>query len=114
MPISSTGAQTIGPASGGKVTPINNLGSSPAQVIGANQYRQSITFHAPGSNDVFVAPTVQANGAALVPSNVLLGGCFRVPAGGPPLTLTGECQTPWQAFVLAGTNQPLTVSESNV
>ena len=114
MQISAGGAQTIGPASGGKVTPINNLTSvSNTQVIGPNPSRVSITFHAPGLIDIYVSPTVNAQGQALSPSLASLGGTYRVFAGGDRL-VTGECQTAWQAFSASSTNQPLTVSESNV
>jgi hypothetical protein len=111
--ISAGGAQVIGPASGGKVTPINNLGTVALQVIGPNAYRSMITFANPGTVTVYVAPLLNAQGAAFTPSLAALGGTFPVFAGGL-LTLTGECQTGWQAFAASGTNNPFTVSESNV
>lgn len=106
-------SQTVGPASGGKVTPINNLGTSPTQIIGGNPSRVSITFHAPGAIDIYVAPLVTATGATLIPSLGSLGGTFHIFAGAS-LTIGGECQTGWQAFAASSSNQPLTVSESNV
>jgi hypothetical protein len=112
--ISAGGAQTIGPASGGKVTAINNLTSvSNTQVIGSNPSRVSITFHAPGSIDIYVSPTVNAQGQTLAPSLASLGGTYHIFAGADR-TLTGECQGAFQAFSASSTNQPLTVSESNV
>lgn len=114
MQISSTGAQTIGPASGGKVTAINNLSSvANTQVIGPNTNRVSITFHAPGTIDIYVSPLKDVNGNTLSPSLASLGGTFHVFAGGDRI-VSGECQTGWQAFSASGVNQPLTVSESNV
>ena len=111
--ISSTGAQTVGPASGGKVTAFNSINTTPAQVIAGNPSRVSITFHAPGSIDILVAPTRDANNAVLTPSTVNLGGCFRIFAGGDR-AFSGECQQAWQAFSISGSSQPLTVMESNV
>jgi hypothetical protein len=112
--ISASGAQVIGPASGGKVSAFNTIGSSPIQVLAPNQYRMSLTFHVPSTgNDILVAPVLNANGAALTISTVLLGGGFRIFAGGT-LILTGECQGAWQALAITGANQSLTVMESNV
>jgi len=111
--ISALGAQTIGPTSGGKVTAINTLGTSPLQVLAANPQRTTLTFHAPGTIDIFVAPSVNAQGQALVPSLGSLGGTFHIFAGGT-LILTGEIQGSWQAFAASSTNQPLTIMESNV
>lgn len=103
----------FGPTSGGKVTAINTLGTSPIQVVGANPQRGGITFANPGSVLAYVAPLTNASGQSLVPSLAALGGCFPVGAGGI-ITLTGECQGGWQAFSASGSNNPLTVSESNV
>ena len=111
--ISAGGAQVIGPASGGKVTPINNLGTTAIQVIGQNVNRATITFANPGTVTVYVAPLTNAQGASFTPSLASLGGTFPVFAGGF-LTLTGECQTGYQAFAASGANNPFTVSESNV
>ena len=112
--ISASGAQTIGPASGGKVTPFNTISTTPQQVIGPNPNRASIMFHNPGPQDIIVAPTIQANGQPLTVLTSLLGGGFRVFANGGTLMLTGECQTAYQAFSVSGSSLPLTVSESNV
>lgn len=96
------------------ITAVNNLGTSPSQVIGANGSRLKITFHAPGSNDIYVFPTtVLVNGAnsTLTPSLSTLGGGFRIFAGA---TLTLEAPAAaqaWQALAASGTNQPLTIME---
>lgn len=115
MPIFATVGQpgTVGPASGGKVTPVNNLGTTMVQVIGGNPSRAAITFHNPGLNTLYVAPTLNAQGNAFTPTLASLGGTFEIVAGGL-LTITGECQMPWQALVATGSNQPLTVMESNI
>ena len=96
------------------ITAVNTLGTSPISVIGANATRKSITFHAPGSNDIYVFPTsVLVNGAnsTLTPSLASLGGGFRIFAGGDR-TITGPtaCQA-WQALAASGSNQPLTIME---
>ena len=114
-------------ASGGKVYGYNNIDDTiPIVVAQANTQRQSITFHNPGPNDIFIgpvfvqnilgtAPTTPSN-VALTPSNAAQGGCWRVYGNGGVLVITGECQGAWQAFALTGTGgaNPLTVMESNV
>ena len=111
---SSTGAQTIGPASGGKVTANNLINTTFTQVVAANQYRQSITFANPGASvTVYVGPMVLANGQANAPTTGALGGTFPIFAGGM-LTLTGEVQGAWGCLSASSSNLPLTVMESNV
>lgn len=104
---------TVASASGGKVTPINGLTTTPIQVVGGNPQRITVVFHNPGVINVYVAPTITGTGAALVVGAGLLGGSFEVFPGGL-LTITGECQTAWQAFAASGTTAALTVMESNV
>ncbi len=114
-------------ASGGKVYGYNNIAEAALHVVAqANPSRQSITFHNPGTSDLFIAPAfvqnvlgtapTQPSNVALVPSNAALGGCWRVYGNGGVLVITGECQGAWQAFAVtgAGTTNPLTVMESNV
>jgi hypothetical protein len=108
---------TVSSASGGRVYAFNNLTTTPQQVIGTNSQRQSITVHNPGTVDVFFAPSFvigSGSDVALVPTTAALGGCFRVYANGGTLTITGECQKPWQAFAASGSGNPLTVVDSNV
>ena len=112
--IPATGSQTVGPTSGGKVTPFNTISTSPQQVIAGNPNRTKLVFHNPGTVDIYVAPTIQANGQPLTVSTIVLGGTFLVYANGGTATVDGECQTPWQAFSKTGSGNPLTVSESNV
>lgn len=107
---------TIGGGSGQKIYAFNNLSTTPEQVAGSNPSRQSITFHNPGTVDIFIAPAyVQNTGSdvALAPTTGALGGCFRVFANGGSLTITGECQKAWQAFSASASGNPLTVMESN-
>lgn len=106
------GTQANSTTSGGKVTAINNLTTTPAQVIGLNPQRRRITFCNPSPTTLYVAPTVQASGAALVPSVSALGGCFPL-VQFAVLVVEGECQVPWQAFMASGTGA-LTVMESNI
>jgi hypothetical protein len=108
---------TINIASGGRTYAYNNISTTPQQVIGANPARQSVTFHNPGTVDIFIAPSyIQNTGSdvALTPSNAALGGCYRVYANGGTTVLTGEVQKPYQAFALSGSTNPLTVTGSNV
>ena len=108
---------TVNSASGGRVYAFNNLTTAPQQVVGQNPSRQKITFHNPGTVDLFVAPaTVQNSGSdvALAPTTAALGGCIRIYANGGTLSITGECQKPWQAFAASGSGNPLTVVDSNV
>lgn len=114
-------------ASGGKVYGYNNINeTTPRVVANQNTSRQSITFHNPGTSDIFIAPsnvqnvlgTAPANpsNVALAPTNALLGGCWRVYGNGGTLVITGECQGGWQALSVtgAGATNALTVMESNV
>jgi len=109
------GSDVISGASGGKVWAFNNITNiALVAVLAINPSRQSITFHNPGTSDIFVAPAITASGAALAPSNAALGGAFRVYANGGTLFVSGECQGAWNAFASAGTTNPLTVMESNL
>ena len=108
---------TISSASGGRTYAYNNLSTAPQQVAPANPARQTITFHNPGTIDVFIAPSVVVNTGSdvpLVPSTAALGGCYRVYANGGTLTLIGEVQKSFQAFSASATGNPLTVTDSNV
>lgn len=111
-------SQVFSSASGGKIYAYNAVTTAPATVAPANPSRTQITFHNPGTVDVFVAPATVLNSAgsamALVPSTAALGGCFRVFANGGALVIGGECQTAWQAFAASGTTNPLTVMDSNL
>ncbi len=106
-------AQAFGPASGGKVTPINNVGTTFAQVVGSNSFRQSLTFHNPGTVAVYVGPTTTATGAANAPTLSALGGAFQI-LPGAFFVVTGECTQAWGALAASGTTNPLTVMESNI
>ena len=109
---------TIAGGSGSKVYAFNTLDdTTPVEVAPANSSRQSITFHNPGTVDVFIAPAFVSNTGSfvpLVPATGALGGCFRVYANGGSLTITGENQQAWQALSESGSGNPLTVMESNV
>ena len=108
---------TVSAAAGGYTYAINNLSTTPQQILGINPARVSITVHNPGMIDAFFAPaTVQNTGSdvALVPTTAALGGCYRVFANGGTLVLTGECQKAWQAFSASSSGNPLTVEVSNI
>ena len=116
MTFAPGGSNAVGPTSGGKVFAYNALTTAPAQVAAANPSRTSITFHNPGTVDIFIAPAqIQTSGSntAFAPTTAALGGCFRLTATSN-LTITGECQGAWQAFAASGTTNPLTVIDTNV
>lgn len=116
---------SIGPTSGGKVYAFNNLGTTAQTVAPANPARTSITFDNPGANDIVVFPAfVQAvntapssppgTNVALAPTTSALGGGYRIYGNGGSRTISGECQGAWQALALSGSNNPFTVTDSNV
>jgi hypothetical protein len=107
------GASVNAGASGGKVTPVNNVGTGVAQVVAQNAQRQTLTFANPGTVTVYVGPTKDANGNTITPTLAALGGTFPVFAGGL-LVIAGECQQAWQALAASGASNPLTVMESNL
>ena len=108
----------VSAASGGKVYANNSISTTPQQVIAGNPSRTQITFHNPGTVDVFIAPTTVLNAsgasAALNPNTTLLGGCFRVFANGGTLVVSGECQGAWQAFSATGLTNSLTIMDTNL
>lgn len=108
---------TLSYASGGFTVALNNLTTTPQQVLGNNPARRKITVHNPGTVDAFFAQTTMQNtgvDVALNPTTAALGGCFRVYANGGTLVIDGECNKSWQAFSLSGSGNPLTVMVSNV
>lgn len=108
---------TVAGANGGKIYAYNAIGTTAVQVAVANPSRQSIIFHNPGTQDIFVAPSLQFNGttsSTLIPTTSALGGTFRVYANGGTLQITGECQGAWQALAASGSTNPLTVMDSNI
>lgn len=109
------GSPAVGPTNGGKVWAFNAIGnSSPTAVLAINSDRVSITFHNPGANDILVYPNLNAVGQTQAPTSAAPGGAFRIFANGGTLIISGECQGAWSAIAVSGTNQSLTVMESNV
>lgn len=121
------GSQTFSLANGGKVYAYNTIDEATPQIVAlANPARQSITFHNPGTTDIFIAPQFVQNipsstpttgtNVAFTPFNASLGGCWRIYGNGGTLVITGECQGAWQALAFTGTghSSPLTVMESNI
>lgn len=109
--------RTVSSASGGRTYSFNNLNTTPEQIVGTNPQRQRIIIHNPGTIDIFVAPVsviINGSDSPLSPSPSALGGCILVYANGGTLVIDGECQKPWQAFSRSGSNNPLTVIDSNV
>jgi hypothetical protein len=109
---------TVSSASGGYTYAYNNIGSSASEIIlPTDPARKQITFHNPGTIDIFVAPlTAQNTGSdvGLTVGPTQLGGSFLVFANGGTLIITGECQKQWQAFSRTGSNNPLTITVTHV
>ncbi len=119
------GPQAFNGANGGKIYGYNNItNASNTTVAPANPSRQKITFHNPGTQDIFISQTLIQNtvgtsptnptDTAFAPTTSALGGTFRVFANGGQLEVTGECQKAWQALAASGTTNPLTVVDTNV
>jgi len=107
------GTRANAATSGGKVTAVNNLGTTGIQVVAANPQRAKLTFHNPGTVDVYVYPQYDLNNVALTPVVGTVGGCFLVFANGGTFSIEGECQFAWFALAASGSNNPLTVMDSN-
>lgn len=113
-------------ASGGKVYAYNNIDETVGiRVAGPNTSRQKITFHNPGTNDLFISPQkIQNTAGNFTPTsdqpnnvtNTTLGGSFRLYGNGGTLVIEGECQGTWGALAVtgSGSNNPLTVMDSNI
>lgn len=108
------GAYAAGAASGGKVSKVSTLTTTASTVAAANPNRRKIVFHNPGTIDCYIAPAIDANGAALTLALGNLGGSFLVFANGGTLTVEGECQGAWQGISASGSDNPLTVMDSNI
>ncbi len=118
---------TVSSASGGKVYAYNNINETTSRVVAnANPNRRKITFHNPGTADIYIAPVyvqnvvgtapTQPSNVALTLSNAALGGSRLVYANGGTLEVSGECQGGWQALAktAGGTTNALTVEDSNL
>ena len=129
MTVPAFNTAPIGPTSGGKVYAFNNIGTSPVTVAPQNNARIGIAFHNPGTITINVAP-LQVQALNSVPSNIgvnptgsissanltpaigSLGGCFAITAG-QTLPFSGECAGGWQALSASGSNNPLSVVDTN-
>jgi hypothetical protein len=112
MIISGVGSPgTVSTATGSKITAAT-VGTVGAQVVALNAARVSISFHNPGSGNVFVYPVTNAAGAPNNPSNASPAGAFLVMPGAQ-LTISGECQLAFGAFA-ANAGSQLTIMQSNL
>ena len=109
---------TVAGASGGKVYAWNTLDAvTPLLVAPANTARRKITFHNPGTVDVFVFPQyVQTTGSDVANTVTVsvLGGALRVYANGGQFEIDGECSGAWYALAASGSANPLTVIDTNI
>lgn len=112
------GSQSFSSTSGGKFYAYNNINNAPISVAPGNPNRAKITFHNPGTVDVYVGPGSVVNSGSqvgLVISAALPGGCFLIFANGGTLVISGgEIQVGWQAVCAVGVVGSLTVMDSNV
>lgn len=111
------GSQTFAGASGGKVYGFNTINSTAQQIVPSNPQRQRITFHNPGTVDVWVAPGSLVNAAGnqvpFTPVIGAVGGCFLVYANGGSITIMGgEIQFAWSA--LSVSTASITAMDSNI
>jgi hypothetical protein len=109
---------SVSGANGGKTYAANNIiNTGNTQIAPANPFRQSITFHNPGTVNLFVSMVAQLSQAGvqsvLAPSNAAPGGAFVVLPGATLTLVGGEIQLAWQAFAASGTTNPITVMDSN-
>lgn len=112
--LSSIGAliTTRGAAIGGQVTAASNaIATGGAQVVGANNARNSITFANPGTVTLYVYPMLNSAGGANAPSVTALGGAVQL-LPGAILTFNGVYKGAYGAFSATGSTNALTVMES--
>jgi len=98
------------------VTALNNISTSPAQVIGINPARTQIIFHNPGTVDIVVFPALVLNASGgntvLTPNTSTLGGGFRVFGNGGMIAIGAPvAQQAWQALSVSASGNPLTIVE---
>jgi hypothetical protein len=104
-------------------TAFNNISTTPQQVATPNSSRSKITFSVAGGVDVIIFPLTAFLGlptssnnqsATLTPTLALLGGGFRVFAGGGDVVRTGQAaKQGYQALSISGSGNPLTVMEDS-
>lgn len=109
---------TFNSASGGKVYAYNTINDTTlTQVAPANTDRRRITFHNPGTIDVYIVPQyVQTTGSNVANTVAIgaLGGALLVFANGGTLVIEGECQGAWEALSASGSGNPLTIVDNNL
>lgn len=107
------GSQANASASGGKVTGATVSNAVAAVVIAANPQRRKLVFHNPGTNDIYVAPSVNASNVAIVLTAGVAGSFLVVGNGGTWTFDGGEIQGAWQAIAMTAPS-PLTIMDSNI
>lgn len=95
------------------VTANNVLGTSPSQIVGNNGQRVAITFHNPGTVNIYV----YSSQISPAPGLGNLGGTYVVFPGGDITIYGGNVMSisavngPWSAFAASASNNPLTIME---
>ena len=116
--VSFVGASpSTGPTNGGKTYAWNILTNMSIVVAPANPSRRSIIFHNPGTVNIYVSMPLQmfldGTQGILDPNIIEPGGGFLLAPGQTLSFMGGEIQTAWQASSASGTNNALTVMDSN-
>ena len=92
---------------------VNNIGTTASQVLGKNGQRVAVTFHNPGTQNLYVF----SSSLAVAPTSSALGGAYVIFPGaditiyGGNITSITAVNGPWQAFAGGGSNNPLTMME---
>lgn len=87
-----------------------SLDTASAQVLAADAQRQKVTFHNPGTVDLFVCQATDANGGALTAG--ANPGSWRIYPGGL-MTFTGNgVAGAWLGAAASGSGNPLSIATS--
>lgn len=97
----------------GSTIPYDNLTTAQVTVLAAQQSRQSVIFHNPGSVNILVAQLLDTAGSTIVATFASPGGGFVIYPGGM-LTIKGNAaQGAWRACAESGSTGALTILIDN-
>lgn len=97
---------------GGSVIAVNTVATVGSVVVSSNPNRINITFHNPGSINIYVWPIKDINGNLNIPSFANPGGAFVVMPGAF-LTLIDSSNSAWAALSSGGSTNPLTILDQS-
>ena len=87
-----------------------SLGTGSTQILAANAQAQKVTFHNPGTVNVFVCQATDANGNALTPG--ARPGNWEIFPGGLFIFTGNGAGSAWLASAASGSGNPFTVAVS--